>query len=108
MRRPVSYTHLVVRAVLENSLYAGPMPLKLYYNPLTCYRAEKPQAGRQREFHQFGCLLYTSRALYRPAKEQRCKGVSPKRRAGDGGVGLGPPGLGLLPKLRQRLPAQRK
>ena len=51
-------TSPVVRAVLENSLYAGPMPLKLYYNPLTCYRAEKPQAGRQREFHQFGVELF--------------------------------------------------
>ncbi len=51
-------TSPVVRAVLENSLYALPMPLKLYYNPLTCYRAEKPQAGRQREFHQFGVELF--------------------------------------------------
>ena len=51
-------TSPVVRAVLENSLYAGPMPLKLFYNPLTCYRAEKPQAGRQREFHQFGIELF--------------------------------------------------
>ena len=51
-------TSPVVRAVLENSLYAGPMPLKLYYNPLTCYRAEKPQAGRQRRFHQFGVELF--------------------------------------------------
>ena len=51
-------TSPVVRSVLENSLYAGPMPLKLYYNSLRCYRAEKPQAGRQREFHQFGVELF--------------------------------------------------
>ncbi|MBQ3077791.1 MAG: histidine--tRNA ligase [Clostridia bacterium] len=51
-------TSPVVRAVLENGLYAGPLPLKVYYNPLTCYRAEKPQAGRQREFHQFGVELF--------------------------------------------------
>jgi len=43
----------VVRAYLENSLYANPQPTKLYYI-IPCYRYEKPQAGRLREFHQFG------------------------------------------------------
>jgi len=47
-----------VRAMLENGLHAGAMPLKLYYNSYRCYRAEKPQAGRQREFHQFGIELF--------------------------------------------------
>ena len=43
----------VVRAFVENGLYAGVMPQKLFY--LTpCFRYERPQAGRLREFHQFG------------------------------------------------------
>ena len=48
-----------VRAYLEHGLYNGPMPVKLYY--LTpCYRYEKAQAGRQREFHQFGVEIFGS------------------------------------------------
>lgn len=43
----------VVRAYLENNLYANAQPTKLFYL-LSCYRYEKPQAGRLREFHQFG------------------------------------------------------
>lgn len=43
----------IVRAFLENSLFALPLPLKLFYI-ISCYRYEKPQAGRLREFHQFG------------------------------------------------------
>ena len=42
-----------VRAYLENNIYAQPQPTKLYYIT-PCYRYEKPQAGRLREFHQFG------------------------------------------------------
>ncbi len=43
----------VARAFVENGLYAGAFPSKLYY--LTqCFRYERPQAGRLREFHQFG------------------------------------------------------
>ncbi len=42
-----------VRAFLEHGLFNEAMPQKIYY--LTpCYRYEKPQAGRLREFHQFG------------------------------------------------------
>ncbi len=43
----------VVRSVIENGLYAGTLPLKCCYIG-GCYRYEKPQAGRLREFHQFG------------------------------------------------------
>lgn len=46
-------TASVARAVLEHSLYAGPLPLKLYYIAPN-FRYEKPQAGRLREHHQFG------------------------------------------------------
>lgn len=46
-------TAAVVRAYGENKLYAQPQPVKLYY--LTpCFRAERPQKGRYRQFHQFG------------------------------------------------------
>ena len=42
-----------VRAFLEHGLYNEPMPQKYSY-VTPCYRYEKPQAGRLREFHQFG------------------------------------------------------
>ncbi len=43
----------VVRAALEHSVLNEPLPAKLYYFA-NCFRYEKPQAGRLREFHQFG------------------------------------------------------
>ncbi len=49
----------VVRCVLEHSLLSGALPIKLYYN-ITCYRNEKPQAGRYREFRQFGVEAFGS------------------------------------------------
>lgn len=42
-----------VRAFLESGLYAGTLPVRMYYL-INCYRYEKPQAGRYREFEQFG------------------------------------------------------
>ena len=44
----------VLRSVVTNKLYAtNDLPLKLYYlGP--CFRYERPQAGRYRQFHQFG------------------------------------------------------
>lgn len=45
------------RAYLEHALYNNGLPVKVYYQ-LTCYRYEKAQAGRQREFHQFGMETY--------------------------------------------------
>ena len=42
-----------VRAFLEHGLFNEPLPQKYYYHT-SCYRYEKPQAGRLREFHQFG------------------------------------------------------
>ena len=47
----------VLRAVLENGLNNGPMPLKLMYIS-SCYRYEKPQSGRYREFFQFGLEVF--------------------------------------------------
>ncbi len=43
----------VVRAFIENRLYADTQPTKLFYIT-PCFRYERPQAGRQRQFHQFG------------------------------------------------------
>lgn len=45
------------RAFLEHSLQNDGLPSKQYYLT-TCYRYEKPQAGRQREFHQFGIEVF--------------------------------------------------
>lgn len=43
----------VVRAYLERNMAARPAPVKLFYiGPM--FRYEKPQAGRSRQFHQFG------------------------------------------------------
>ncbi len=43
----------VVRAYLEHGLASGPQPVKLYYiGPM--FRYERPQAGRYRQFAQFG------------------------------------------------------
>jgi len=48
------FTAGIMRAVIENKLYASPhMPLKLYYSG-SIFRYERPQAGRLREPHQWG------------------------------------------------------
>ncbi len=44
----------VIRAIIENKLYAtNDLPLKYYYSG-SFFRYERPQAGRYREFMQFG------------------------------------------------------
>ncbi|WP_457943999.1 histidine--tRNA ligase [Caproiciproducens sp. LBM24188] len=48
-----------VRAMLEHGLFNEGLPLKLFYLT-SCYRYENTQAGRQREFHQFGIELLGS------------------------------------------------
>jgi histidyl-tRNA synthetase len=43
----------VIRTVIENGLDRGPLPVKLWYaGPF--FRAERPQAGRYRQFQSFG------------------------------------------------------
>ena len=42
-----------IRSFIENKLYADTQPTKLFYIT-PCFRYERPQAGRQRQFHQFG------------------------------------------------------
>ncbi|MBR1422886.1 MAG: histidine--tRNA ligase [Ruminococcus sp.] len=48
-----------MRAVIENGILNEGLPQKVFYQ-LTCFRHEKPQAGRLREFHQFGCEMVGS------------------------------------------------
>lgn len=49
------------RAVLEHALENEGLPVKASYF-VSCYRYEKPQAGRLREFHQFGIEEYGTSA----------------------------------------------
>ncbi len=53
-------TASVVRAIIENGRVSDPMPLKYYYL-INCFRYEKPQAGRSREFFQFGVEMFGAR-----------------------------------------------
>ncbi len=50
-------TASVVRAIIENGKTSDAMPLKYYYL-INCFRYEKPQAGRSREFFQFGTEMF--------------------------------------------------
>ncbi len=53
-------TASVARSYLENNLYAGVLPLKMWYN-VPCFRYENKQKGRLREFHQFGIEAFGSK-----------------------------------------------
>lgn len=48
-----------VRLFVENGLSSTPMPVKTYYIT-PAFRYERPQAGRLREFHQFGIEVFGS------------------------------------------------
>ncbi len=50
-------TASTVRAFVEHKQYAEIQPTKYYYIT-PCFRYEKPQAGRYREFQQFGVELF--------------------------------------------------
>ncbi len=52
-------TSSVVRALIENGKCGDTMPQKYYYI-INCFRHEKPQAGRSREFFQFGTEMFGS------------------------------------------------
>lgn len=50
-------TASTVRAFSEHKLYGGPQPTKVYYiGPM--FRYDRPQAGRYRQFHQFGVEVF--------------------------------------------------
>lgn len=48
------------RMFIENGMHAGVLPVKAYYIT-PCFRYENPQAGRLREFHQFGIEVFGSK-----------------------------------------------
>ncbi len=50
-------TASVVRSIIENGKTSDVMPLRYYYI-INCFRYEKPQAGRSREFFQFGTEMF--------------------------------------------------
>lgn len=51
----------VARAAIENGLLGDALPVKVSY-VMPCFRYEKPQSGRYREFHQFGVELFGATA----------------------------------------------
>ena len=50
-----------IRAMLQNGLLNEALPQRVYYIT-SCFRHERPQAGRLREFHQFGLEMAGSKA----------------------------------------------
>ena len=57
----------VVRAFIENGLSNGVLPAKMYYI-IPAFRYERPQAGRLREFHQFGVEIFGSKSAQTDAE----------------------------------------
>ena len=57
----------ICRAYLESKLYADLKPQKLWYE-IACFRYEKPQSGRYREFHQFGIEVFGSNNMLADAE----------------------------------------
>lgn len=49
----------IARMFIENGLSSSPLPLKMFYIT-PAFRYERPQAGRLREFHQFGVEIFGS------------------------------------------------
>ena len=47
----------VARSFIENGMGNGVLPAKMYYI-IPAFRYERPQAGRLREFHQFGVEIF--------------------------------------------------
>lgn len=57
----------IIRAIVENKLFAKPLPLKLFYQgPM--FRYENPQKGRQRQFNQFGVEVLGEKSPYLDAE----------------------------------------
>jgi len=51
----------IARAYVEDKLFSGPQPVKVYYQgPM--FRYDRPQAGRYRQFHQLGVEVFGSSA----------------------------------------------
>lgn len=60
-------TASTVRSFIEHSLYAQALPAKMCYL-ISCFRYERPQAGRFREFRQFGVENFGSNSPYTDAE----------------------------------------
>ena len=60
-------TSPAVRAFIESNLYAETQPTKVYYST-PCFRYEKPQSGRLREFHQFGIENFGTNSMLADAE----------------------------------------
>ncbi|HAG14112.1 MAG TPA: histidine--tRNA ligase [Ruminococcus sp.] len=56
-----------IRAMLQNGMLADALPQKVFYQ-LSCFRHERPQAGRLREFHQFGVEMAGAASPYADAE----------------------------------------
>lgn len=56
----------VMRSYIQNGMSSEPQPVKLFYIT-SCYRAENPQKGRMRQFHQLGCEVLGSHSAYSDA-----------------------------------------
>ncbi len=52
-------TASAARAIIEHGLLNQPLPIKIFYI-LNCFRNERPQTGRYKEFYQFGVELFGS------------------------------------------------
>ncbi len=55
------------RAFIESGLAGGAMPVKTYYIT-PAFRYERPQAGRLREFHQFGIEVFGAKSYVADAE----------------------------------------
>ncbi len=55
------------RSFIENGMYGGVFPVKGYYIT-PAFRYERPQAGRLREFHQFGVEIFGAKSAQTDAE----------------------------------------
>lgn len=60
-------TASIARSIIESGKVSDAMPLRLFYF-INCFRYEKPQAGRSREFWQYGVELYGADTPYADAE----------------------------------------
>lgn len=56
-----------VRSFIENGMFSGVLPAKMYYIT-PAFRYERPQAGRLREFHQFGVEIFGAKGAQTDAE----------------------------------------
>lgn len=57
----------VARAFVEHKQYAEVQPTRYFYN-IPCFRYEKPQSGRLREFHQMGIEIFSADSMLADAE----------------------------------------